>query len=294
MQTWIWRHFHMQHPDEWEMLHYCCDPAVGRCALADRYRFRLEFHWRRFAVRPDLDRILTDYRQQLEGKASEQGAAVRSVRHGAWQGLEKVSGGVLTWRFGRFFSVESCLVELVFVWPDDPDEPLAHDILDSVREEPARGEVRRWRVFGMDMGVSADFTARQCTIEPARAEMVFGPVKPSVRRETFQRLGMVEQWLAGTIADWLDTQRPATAKGWRTGRRQRANHSICVATAAVPATGVKRLLRRPGSFQAAAWICPADKRLYSVMSASGEPPTEQPETLAGGRLACCDDLAAQR
>ena len=283
MQTLIWRHFRMHHPDDWEMLHYSCNMAVGRCALADRYRFRLELHWRQFAVRPDLERILSDYRKQLEGKANEQGAAVRPVDHGAWRGLEKDLGGVLTWRFGRFFSVESCLVEVVFIWPDDPDEALAHQILDSVREEPARGELRRWRAFGMDMCVSKGLDAKSCTIKPACAEVEFGPVKPSARRETFRRLGLVEHWLGGSVADWLDTQKPATAKGWRIADERRADHGVCSASASVRSTGVRRLVGRTDSFEAAAWICPADKRLYSVTRAGVKSTADRGEPLAGGR-----------
>jgi hypothetical protein len=288
MQTWIWRHFRMQHPDGWEMLHYTCDTAVGHCALADRYRFRIEFHWRRFAVQPDMQRILADYRKQLQGKRASE--AVELMQHGQWRGLAKESEGVRTWRFGRFFGVENCLIELVFIWPNEPDEPLAWQMLDSVCEEPARDAQQRWRVFGMDMKVSQDLVPCECKIEPANAKLVFTTAKVSAARETFQRLGMVEQWLAGSVADWLNTQRPEAAKQWQADSARVGTHDVCYASATLSPQGFGRLWRRKTCSQTAAWICPTDQRLYSVTCDSRVPSTHHPKRLAGGRLACCEAL----
>ena len=290
MQTLIWRHFRLEHPEDWEMLHYSCNTAVGRCALADRYRFRLEFHWRQFAVEPDLDRIMSDYRKDLVGE--DDTTAVRQLQHGAWRGLEKAGEGILTWRFGRFFGGERCLVEVVLVWPQGTDEALAHRILDSVREEPAQRGTRRWRAFGMDMGVTEGLAPRECTIESARARIVFGTAKPSGQAESFQRLGMVRQWLGGTVADWLGTQRPSNARAWRRDDACRSDHELHGATAELPATGLGRVLRRRGVFEAAAWICPTDERLYAVTRTSNEAPASGGAGLAGRRLACCPGLAS--
>ena len=292
MQALIWRHFRFEHPEDWQMLHYSRDAAVGRCALADRYQFRLEFHWRRFAAVPDLDRILSDYRDSLERDDND--AVVRRAQHGPWRGLETESNGVAAWRFGRFFSVESCLVELVFVWPDRSDRQLAHSVLDSVREEPARQGLRRWRAFGMDMHVPEDLALQECKIEPARAEMVFASPGKGGREETFRRLGMVDHWLNAPVGDWLHVQRPDKARDCRSGSGYRANHSISTVVATLPARWPGRLLGRRGAFQAAAWLCPVDERLYCMTLTSPQPVAEGPEVLAGGRLACCDDLARQR
>lgn len=274
------------------MLHYSCNMDAGRCALADRYRFRLEFHWRRSAVPPDLDRMLSDYRKSLEQDGLAE--AVQSVQYGSWRGLETESGGVTTWRFGRFFTAESCLVELVFVWPDGPDTQMAHHVLDSVSEEPVLKGLRCWRAFGMDMNVSDGLALQECTIKPAHAGMVFTKPGKSGRTETFRRLGMVDQWLGAPVADWLSVQQPEKARNWRPGRVSRLNHLIHYADATLPATGLRRLTRRVGSFQGAAWICPADERLYCATLTSGQPLSGKPELFDGGRLACCDDLVSQR
>ena len=97
------------------------NPQAGRCAFADRYQFRLELSWKVVPGAPDFNRMMSDYAAKLIEEGEEK---PEPVDGGPWKGLCVHAQGQLSTRFGRFFPGESCLVELVFPWPEERDEKL--------------------------------------------------------------------------------------------------------------------------------------------------------------------------
>ncbi len=284
MTLWIWRNVRLELPADWEMLQFSRNVQEGRCAFADRYQFRLELSWRATAGRPDFARMISDYVARLK----EQGAAnARRLRHGPWHGLQGDLDGQRTSRFGRYLPAESCLVELVFLWPERRDVGLEQKVLSSVAVEPEHlGRFRRWSAFGMDFLTSKDLQLQACTVEPASVEMTFGDAKRGAV-ERFARRGMVPEWMNQTTAEWL--------RGWVDGgvRVTGVDAADARGHRVDRLDGEKRVpgvLRRSLRCDAAAWICPRDGRLYSTSLASPAKEADTGPAPAGARLSCCSGL----
>lgn len=262
MQFWIWRNFRLQLPASWEMLQFSRHPQLGRCAFADRYQFRLELSWRVVEGSPDFKRMISDYQAKLQEDGVDN--IKRRIR-GPWQGIEGATGGCLTTRFGRYFPGESCLVELVFLWPDRRDSEMEQRVLDSVNEEPKLGNrFQHWKAFGMELFVSKELMLQNCVMEPAHTEMVFTDSKEQVR-ERFSRRGMVSEWLTGGVSEWLQKCLP---KGREAASAETSSnvkgHHIDRLVIKEHTPRLARLLGRHIREEAAAWICPEDGRLYSA------------------------------
>jgi len=284
MQLWVWRQLRIELPDDWEMLQYGRDAAAGRCAFADRHQFRLEMDWRTVAARPDVARTMGDYLAKLT--ADQTLADGRATRVGEWPGIVGRQGEQAVARFGRYLAPEQCVVELVFLWPEARDAALEGSVLASVGVEPERGGRRRWRAFGMDLAASADLPLRECVVQPAVARMAFGRERGR-REETFQRLGMVDEWLRGSVGEWLASQAPRdVVRSWPSARKA-GGHAIAL----LHGTRRPALLRASRPYASAAWRCPRDGRLYRVATTGAARPDEP---LAGGRLGCCGELELTR
>jgi len=285
MALWIWRKFRAELPDDWEMLQFSRDSQHGRCAFADRHQFRLEFDWRVVDGPPDFERMISDYSARLKQQGAEN---VRTLRKESWRGLAAELDDKPTTRFGRHFADESCLVELVFLWPEKRNVALEHAVLDSSEFEPEYpGGLRRWRAFGMDLLAGASLAFENCSVEPASAEMVFaGSRRRQVER--FARRGMVSEWLHEPVGQWL--------RSWAGSEL----HVNATATSEVGGHRIESLAgerRGPGLLagrlhcDAAAWICPDDGRLYSASRAAPLKSTPGEVRLAGARFACCSRLS---
>ena len=285
MQTWIWRNLHLDLPGDWEMLQFSRRAEAGRCGFADRYQFRLELSWRAAGAKPDLERTTADYLAKLRSESHE----ATPIRAAAWSGIEAVEGGTRSSRFVNYCEGETCVVELVFLWPEGRDEALERQILESVRAEPAaRDGYRRWRAFGMDLLASPGLRLSSCSVAPARAGMTFREAR-GPRQEVFQRLGMVSHWLTDTVWEWLMGRMPRRSRVKPQEARRVDGHTIesVLGTRAVQGWG--GFVSRQSPFQAAAWVCPRDERLYCASVTASRAGREAP--LLGPRLSCCAALA---
>lgn len=186
---------------------------------------------------------------------------------------------------------------------------------------------RRWKAFGMDVLASGGLELERCKVEPARALMEFGvPIRggteaPPDGKERFERLGMTSHWLRKSVGEWLERRvlresgRSRELRGRSRASDLIAGHKVETVRGFLPVKGLPRLVSvftggRIG-VQAAAWICPADGRLYfcrvdrrmidrrtagdgavageggaSAWGLSG-PDVTDGLSLAGGRLSCC-------
>ncbi|HPD15884.1 MAG TPA: hypothetical protein PLE19_13095 [Planctomycetota bacterium] len=287
MQLTIWRHIRLELPADWEMLQFSRNAAAGRCAFADRRQFRAELSWQTVSEPPDLERLASNYlaKQRLEGTMPD----AASVRTGEWHGLRGLEEGLLTSRFSRYLAEEGCLIEVALLWPDGLDPSLEARVLDSVGSEPPwPGGRRRWRALGIDAFASPSLDLVECIAQPALARLEFADAKEA-RHVTFERLGMVPQWLRGSVRDWLMWQMPADVQApvvqascLCAPQMQRLRHQV------ETIGGLRRggLFRRPAHYAAAAWLCPADGRLYRV--AVTGPEAGESGQFISDRLSCCE------
>jgi hypothetical protein len=263
MITWIWRQIGIDLPADWECLQYSVNREAGRCAFADRYRFRLELNWRTFASPPDFDRMLKDYAGSLEATWGD----VCSVRCRGWPGLVGQRPGEAVSRFGAYLEELGIVVELVFIHPEQRDDALEARILNTVREVmPDAAGFQRWRAFGMDLRVPRAFTLKECAVRPLLTGLRFeGPKKPD--GWVFRRYGMVDRWLQLSLRDWLAAQTGDSLKEGRPETLTRRNEHVERLTGAWRPRG---LLHKRGVFAAAAWRNEQDRRLYHVMCITGK------------------------
>ena len=250
------------------MLLYGKDEQSGRCAFADRYQHRLEFNWSVVPGKPDFTRMLDDY--LAEFRRDEQVTEVARVTPGPWSGFAARMGDVLTSRFGRFFSRDRCLLEVVFLWPERRDVALERRILDSVREETLTPEgFWRWRAFGMDLYAGEDLQLQECTVKPGLARLQFAAEKRRVRVETFERMGLVSQWLHRPVQEWLALRRPDGVVLRQQEPEQDGDIEVAHLVGDRLAEGWRRLLLQRTPYDSRAWINPRDGRLY-CQTVSGE------------------------
>ncbi|HMP71755.1 MAG TPA: hypothetical protein PKE55_00680 [Kiritimatiellia bacterium] len=257
MIDWIWRQIGVSLPPDWEMLQFSRESKRGRCAFADRRRFRFELNWHAFAAEPDFDRMMTDYASTLDANWHD----IQSLRCAGWPGLTGRREHEIVSRFGRYFPLIGVLVEAVVIHPETRDSELESRILGSIRPVPVDPEgYQRWRTFGMDLKVPASFSFAESQVQPARCGLLFQSDK-GPDRWIFRRYGMLKSWLKTPLREWLESQTDPAV-------RYRRLESGLIHT--IPVERVhgewrpRGLLLKKGLYAASAWIDPRDQRLYHV------------------------------
>lgn len=263
MVEWIWRQIGVELPAEWECLQFARDPEAGRCAFADRHRYRFELNWRRSVGEPDFGRMMKDY----EGALAKEWEGIRKVKCRGWPGLTGNRGGEVVSRFGRWLAGVELLVEVVFIHPDRRDARLEAKVLQTVREvSPEATGLQCWRAFGMEMRVPRTFELGECVVEPARVGMRFdGPNGPD--RWIFRRYGMVDSWLKTSVREWLVSQAGELV---RNVKAKPGGGGAAQVERIEGEWRPKGLLLRKGAYAAAAWREPEDGRLYHAICITGK------------------------
>ena len=260
---WVWRQIGVGLPAEWECLQFSREREAGRCAFADRRRFRLELNWRECPGEPDFGRMLKDYEGALAGEWRD----IRRVKCRGWAGLAGRREQEATTRYGRYFGEIGVLAEIVFAHGERRDARLEGEILETVRAVPPEATgLQLWRAFGMEMRVPKEFRLAECVVEPARAGMRFdGPSKPD--RWIFRRYGMVESWMKGSVREWLAQQAGEPVRGLRARPMGGgANRPERIEGEWRP----RGLLLPRGAYAASAWIDGEDGRLYHAICVTGK------------------------
>ena len=294
MQQWIWQGIGVELPDDWEMLQFSRRQGDGRCAFADRQEYRFELRWRIIQGQPDLERMFSDHVARLKSEGAMSDA--RIIKVADCRGITGRVGPVTVTRFIRYFADPSCLVEPVFYWSDRTENALQRRALSSLSMEPSwRGDrYARWRAFGMDLLAASTYAFTACSVEPAAVRMTFARYADgSAPSNQFQRLGMLAHWLRGTVEQWLLVQRPKNLKKVNvksTTTRSIAGHEVTTVVGTCAARSMEGFFRRVRPYQAAAWTCPEDGRLYNVSCGGGPKSEDGGLDLAGGRLVCCEAL----
>ncbi len=260
---WIWRQIAVRIPSDWECLQFSREPDAGRCAFADRRRFRVELNWRRFKSEPDFERMLKDYASSLEATWKN----IKTVTCRSWPGLTGRREHETVSRYGRYFDEIGVLVEVVFIHETRRDEALEARVLHTVRPVvPDADGLQQWRAFGMDIRVPQQFTLEECVVEPARVGMRFdGPRKPD--RRIFRRYGMVDAWLKQPVRDWLADQADVAARELRPESVTRGNIGIERLNGLWKPRG---LMLPRGRYASSAWKDPGDGRLYQAICITGK------------------------
>jgi hypothetical protein len=288
VRNWIWQQISIDLPEDWELLQFSRNPAAGRCAFADRYQFRLELDWRTVQGPPDFNRMLSDYSARLGEMGMED---AKRVQRSGWQGVTGREKDRVTARYGQYFPRINRLIEIVFLWPRAQNPDLENTVLSTTRPAPATVQNQaRWRAFGMDLLVGADFEFDYCAAEPANAYMLFLGERKRVL-DRFSRRGMLSEWLHMPLQEWLATTVPKHYAVAQTRTVAAQGHDTARVTAVRRRPVLRDLLFGRREFQAACWICPEDERLYCL---SREAPRlrSRSRKRPSPALACCSKMEA--
>lgn len=260
---WIWRQIGVELPPDWECLQFSRDPAAGRCAFADRDRYRFELNWRRSPGEPDFDRMMRDYESALAGEWE----GIRRIKCRGWPGLTGRRRDEVVSRFGCWLPEIELLLEVVFIHPERRDEALEARIMATVRAVPPEADgFQRWRAFGMEMRVPRDFSLGECVVEPARVGLRFdGRNKPD--RWIFRRYGMVASWLKLPVRDWLESQAGEFVRNVRVKPGGGGAADLYRIEGEWHPRG---LLLPRGAYAAAAWVDGQDGRLHHAICITGK------------------------
>ncbi|MBU0677552.1 MAG: PqqD family protein [Verrucomicrobia bacterium] len=260
MLTWIWNQIAVTLPEDWEMLQFSRDPDRGRCAFADRYRYRFELNWSKVSGEPDFVRMMSDYSHKLEadGKMTD----IRDARLCGCPGLIGQSPEGPVSRFGTWIESQSCLLEVVFLWPEERDIAVEKEVLRSLRPSETESDgMNIWRAFGMELRVPESLSLESCSIQAARAGFLFRGKSPA-ETWVFRRYGMVDSWLKTDLDAWLKSQLPADIKDINIRHSTEGSIETTHLSGRYLPSG---LLHKRGLFEAAAWQHPMDRRLYLAM-----------------------------
>lgn len=262
---WIWRHFAITLPSNWEMLQFSTEYSRGRCAFADRYQFRAELSWKVVTGEPDYGRMVKDYTQRLESeKKIESPSGI--IVHG-WHGFHGNAGRGEMTRLGKYMPANKCLLELVLIWPDARDRDLEDSIAASIREVgPDQHNRYRWRAFGMQIDVPVRAAISGCTAMPGLVDVHFNDPKTGNTLQ-FKRAGMLSAWFDGDIESWLKkTVGPTRDPVVR--RRTDHNQEFFLLEGSYKPEG---LHIRKGQVNASAWLSRSDQRLYCALMRTRKP-----------------------
>jgi hypothetical protein len=264
------------------MLQYSHYLAQGRCAFADRHRYRFEMSWRRIDGRPDMGPVVSDYESCLLERGMTQH---QRITRAEWSGLEGEMEGQITTRLGRYFPESGCLVELVLLRAAaedraDIDRRVVTSFKASTPDETGR---QAWCAFGLDIRLPAELPLVACSVQSACVQMEFSD-RARRRFVRCARRGMVREWMTTGTEEWLrqwlgrDVRYEAAAQLSDGGRLHQG----------VALNGRRRrtLFAGAAPARARAWICPTDGRLYSFETVG----LERDETVAAR---CCNGLTVE-
>lgn len=255
-KPWAWRQIGLDLPGDWEMLQYSKNPAKGGSSFADRTGFRFQLVWSQVPGPPDTGRMLRDYRSRLE--CSEGLEQAKEERHRHWIAVSGIQEGRPVTRFGNYLEPLGRMLELVFLHRRERDEDLEQRVIQSCQALPERNDRIPWKACGLSFEVRSELPLDTILIAPARASFLFKDPK-RFDQEKFERLGMVTQWLNGSLDSWMDAQKPVTLRDWQIQTRQHAGCRVRTGIGTLPAT---RTFGKQRTFQMAAWIHSGDGRLY--------------------------------
>ncbi len=262
-RPWVWQGLSVVLPPDWEMLQFARDPEVGRCVFGDRYQYRFELDWKCVPAPPDLERMVGDYRAKLAADGLQD---VRPLAHSPWQGTRGRDGERDICRYGMYSAANRQVLEAVFLWPPREESKPSFEgrVLDSLRVLPVLSDGRRrWQAFGMTWHVPAAAVFAACDVAPAQAEAVFA-LRNDRGEATFSRRGMVSEWLTVPVSEWLEQTIPGGYVRETLTQTGQSGHEVCSLVARRERSVLKDWWHGRRQYEASAWVCPRDHRLYCV------------------------------
>lgn len=271
----------LEFPAGWEIVAHATSTRTGSLTLADRRDQRAQLSWRGIGQgrRPDLDRMIEDYRSR-ESQRHPDAQYIEPSAASGWRALRRRSQTTTLTRAVRFEPSADRLVELVLSWPTEFDPAIEDMLLGGFSLVEPTSTPRRWRAFGLDVTAPEGFGIDSALSRPGQSSLDFSARRARVR---VTRRGGGGAWYDGRLDVWAYRfsgvrpgvpAMPASHRG-HPAVRFRTHEST---------TRFARLLGRARDREELFWHCPAESALYQVGTLSTRRDTVTPEQV---EVVCC-------
>lgn len=250
-------------PRDWEVVRHGLSPKQGSLVLVDRRTQRVTLSWTECSSRPDLDRLLSDYRSKQEQEAGN--STFRPFRSGAYRGFshEGAKGERVT-RAVRYHAPHSRLVEVLFIEPEGKeDRPLLLALLDSLRLTAPPEQARRLCAFGLDVTAPDGFVFTRAEVKPLDVSL-YCSQREGAATACVRRLGMVSSWRRSGLGRLVRQHWPKV----RFGSEQEDASGQLTLTGYEPGPVLWRWLGRLRRQQTVAWEARAEDAVYELTTHS--------------------------
>lgn len=291
LERTCWRGVQVDCPADWEVSIASGPDEEGRLSFVDRRYLRLDLRWKSLAFAPDLDLLMTKYREPRVTREKIEVLKVSSLP-GEWRGVLRKGEESNFLHAGRYFKDAGVLVEATIVWPGRRNLDLECRILNSIAPQDPQASRHHWRALGLDVLAPDEYDLHVNDAKVGRVGWTFAAgAKPRSPRVLAERIAMVDYWLKEPLDKWLVEGLPPRSKVLEQGVTSFNGHEgqrllSCTKVGTLATLRGRRLLRVD-----VAWLCPVDGRLYHVAhwKVQRERSLELP---AEWKMDCCRQVAA--
>ncbi len=282
MQTIEWLDMRMEVPEDWEIVRHSVRRRQGRLVLVDRRQQRMQVSWVDVAKRPDLERVISDYKAR--DKAEDAKTTFRGIScQGNWRGFRRIRGETALTRVGWHHEKSGRWIELSIFWPTGVEEALETGILKGFEPSGSEEKTTRVQAFGIALETDQGWTLSEAEVKPAAVKLT---LRRGAEEATVRRLGMVESWFKGDLEGFLKHE----MGGEETDLRKVIwnGHEAHRGEGRLKGSWMSGVLGLRGKRSDLAWVCPQVHSLFQVTIAGRGSERTAPEAM---NVRCCGNAA---
>ncbi|MEX0746222.1 MAG: hypothetical protein WD118_11525 [Phycisphaeraceae bacterium] len=290
-QTIEWLGVRFRVPGEWQIVRHSVVAEKGSLSLVDRRRQRLQLLWSDWAVKPDVGRLIGDYRSQASERDADATFETLDLPE-PWLGVGRhVDRGEMLVRAARFDAATHRLIEAALLLKRDApaDRELLLDVLDSVEVVDRPEVAQRWEAFDLALFLPPGLRLRQAEVKPMDVALRFRGYDADAdkydRREVrVRRMGMADAW-------FKDAERMLKKADWKLEYDlhypQHNGHPAVLGVCQELGKGWQRWRGKLRRRRDLVWQCPTENAVYQVTTFSPVDQDVEPDALD---VSCCREL----
>ncbi len=284
-RTYRWLGLEFDVPPSWEIVRHTTSALRGSLTLIDRRRQRLEVRWSDCQQAPDIERLVADFKSQVQGDKGK----LLEPENGFRGLVSEALNGELTTRAVRWDAATKRLLELtVLASEGDPPELLSR-LLGSVQS--SRGHAERYSAFDVDVELPQGLSIAQATVKPADVLLEFEETHAEGKKRASQlasvhRFGMADTWFSGDLGALIRRENARSRLAF--SERRHGPHQACFASGRAAGAVLPRMLGLVPERRVLAWMCRERNSLFLVTTSSKKKRPLLPEQLV---VRCCGEVA---
>jgi hypothetical protein len=214
-QEICWMGLRLCVPLDWEIRRHGISPEIGSLVFVDHRTQRMEVRWQRPDKEPDLNRTLEHAMESV--KNEHPGVHISSrlpSRVGAWTGFV-FDRDSRVYRAVLYDKNTNVLLQATLTLDGSREETheWVRSLLSSLTVNEAPEKATRWRAFGIDCRVPADWVLQEAMAKPMDVRLKFdcGTKRILSKQRSvaeIRRMGMVKDWFDGDLYSFAKSRAP--------------------------------------------------------------------------------------